>query len=114
MECSFLKLILEFLVAMVIAAVGIFFGLPSNDSNQSYLNGKKFFFLSLWVFSLNIQESQDCRGRGRLILTPLHHLVSLHKHLHILGAITAKSSPQHIVKGLESGTLSFRTQVPNH
>ena len=114
MECSFLKLILEFLVAMVIAAVGIFFGLPSNDSNQSYLNGKKIFFFSLWVFSLNIQESQDCRGRGRLILTPLHHLVSLHKHLHILGAITAKSSPQHIVKGLESGTLSFRTQVPNH
>ena len=49
MECSFLKLILEFLVAMVIAAVGIFFGLPSNDLNQSYLNG--IFFL-LYGFSL--------------------------------------------------------------
>ena len=64
--------------------------------------------------SLNIHESQDGRGRGRLILTPLHHLVSLHKHLHILGAITEKSSPQHIVKGLELGTLGFRTQVANH
>ena len=63
MECSFLKLILEFLVAMVIAAVGIFFGLPSNDSNQSYLNGKIFFF-SLWVFSHLTFRSHRTAGGG--------------------------------------------------
>ena len=64
MECSFLKLILEFLVAMVIAAVGIFFGLPSNDSNQSYLNGKKFFVFSLWVFSHLTFRSHRTAGEG--------------------------------------------------
>ena len=63
MECSFLKLILEFLVAMVIAAVGIFFGLPSNDSNQSYLNGKKIFFF-LYGFSHLTFRSHRTAGEG--------------------------------------------------
>ena len=62
MECSFLKLILEFLVAMVIAAVGIFFGLPSNDLNQSYLNG--IFFFTLWVFSHLTFSSHRTAGEG--------------------------------------------------
>ena len=59
-------------------------------------NAKISQFFYLGFPSPSIYKSQDSRGRGRQILTPLYHFHLLHKHLGISLAITVESSPLHI------------------
>ena len=54
-----------------------------------------FFFLSGFSFT-KIHESQDCRGRADISLTPFYHFHPLHRHLGISREIAAESSPLHI------------------
>ena len=54
-----------------------------------------FFFLSGFSFT-KIHESQDCRGRAGISLTPFYHFHPLHRHLGISRAIATESSPLHI------------------
>ena len=52
-----------------------------------------FFTEHLWTTaSLDIQESQNSRGKGRSILAPLYHFHLLHECLEISQAITVESS----------------------
>ena len=83
------------------------------------VNFINFFFLSGFSFT-NINESQDCWGRERA-LTTHYHFHPLYRHLGISWAITAESSPPHIVARVEPvaakvepGTFGFRAQVANH
>ena len=62
-----------------------------------------FFFVGFLL--RNIHESQDSRGRGRPILTPLYHFHMLQEYLDISWAITAESSDLYIASG--------RTQIGN-
>ena len=67
-----------------------------------------FFFLSGFSFTNN-HDSQESRGRGRLIsVIPFYHFHPLHRHLDISQAITADSSPLHIVSSRsQTGNLWF-------
>ena len=54
------------------------------------------FFLSGFSFT-SIHNSQDSRERWETtFLTPFYHFHPLHRHLDIIQAITAQSSPPHI------------------
>ena len=71
------------------------------------INSLNLAFFSVCVFSLslNIHESQDCRGREKSILTPYYQFYSLHKHLDVNRKITAESPPLEIAND--------RTQIEN-
>ena len=73
--------------------------------NEKNISG--FFFLSAFSFT-NIHESQDCRGRGGISLTPHYHLHPLHRHLDISRANTAERSPLHMANSrTQTGNLWF-------
>ena len=107
-ECNFLKLIFETFISHSHCCLLYIFWTTFKTLEPILLNWKVLFYFFLDFLSLNIQESQDCKGRGRPILTPFHRLVSLHEHLDFLRAITAESLPQYIVTGPESGRFGFR------
>ena len=68
-----------------------------------------FFFFFLFGFSFTkIHESQDCRGRAGISLTPYCHFHPLHRHLGISRAIAAESSPLHIASRRTLVSLSSR------
>ena len=60
---------------------------------KPYLMLVIFFYLGF--ISLDSHHSQDSRGRGDEILTPLYYFHPLHKHFDFSQAITAESSPLH-------------------
>ena len=71
------------------------------------------FFLSRFSFT-TIHESQDCRGRGGIPLTPYYHFHSFYRHLDISRVITADSSPLPIGRSwTRTGTFGFWAQVIN-
>ena len=81
--------------------------------NPMKMNFDFFFFFSICVFFHEHSRFTGQQGKGEdIFLTPLYHFCSLHIHLDISQAITAESSPLHIVAaGLEPGTFGFRAQV---
>ena len=68
-------------------------------SIRSYLSLTwTLFVFSIWVFSHNHSRITGLQGKEEGIsLTPHYHFHLLHRHLDISRAITAKSSPLHIV-----------------
>ena len=68
-----------------------------------------FFFFSMWVFFHEHSRSTGLQEKGEGIsLTPHYHLHPLHRHLDISRAITAESSPLHIVSSrTRTGNLWF-------
>ena len=52
---------------------------------------------SIWIVLFHEHHDlQDSGGGGAISLTPLYHLHPLHRHLDIIWAITAESSPLYI------------------
>ena len=52
---------------------------------------------SIWIVLFHEHHDlQDSGGGGAISLTPLYHLHPLHRHLDIIRAITAESSPLYI------------------
>ena len=68
-----------------------------------------YFFFSIWVFSHDHSRITELQGKGGGIsLTPHYHFHPLHRHLDISWAITAESSPLHIVSSrTRTGNLWF-------
>ena len=66
-------------------------------------------FFSSWVFFHDHSRITGLQGKGQAIsLTPLYHFHPLHRHLDINQAITAESSPLHIVcSQTRTGNLWF-------
>ena len=62
---------------------------------KPYLMLVIFFYLGF--ISLDSHHSQDSRGRGEEILTPLYYFHPLHKQFDFSQAITAESSPLHLL-----------------
>ena len=79
------------------------------------------FFL-IWVFFHEHSRIAGLLGKGEgFSLIPHYHFHPLYRHLGISWAITAESSPPHIVARVEPvaakvepGTFGFRAQVANH
>ena len=71
-----------------------------------------FFFLSGFSFT-NIQESQDCRGRGRALLNSSLPLPPASQTLrHNSQVITAENSPLHIASSqTRTENLWFRNTI---
>ena len=67
------------------------------------------YIFSIWVFFHEHSRIIGLQGKGKGIsLTPHYHSYPLHKHLDISRAITAKSSPLHIVKSrARTGNIWF-------
>ena len=66
-----------------------------------------FCFFSIWVFFHEHSQFTEQQGKGEgICLTPLYHSHPLHRHLDIIRAITAESSPLHIA-GSRTRTGNF-------
>ena len=70
---------------------------------------QRFIFLSIKVFFYKHSRFTGQQGKGKAIsLIPLYHFHLLHRHLDISRAITAESSPLHIVSSRNrTGNLWF-------
>ena len=75
-----------------------------------------FFFFSKWVFFHEHSRMTGLQGKGEDIsLTPHYQIHPLRRHLDISWAITAESSPLHMVSSrTRTGNFGFRAQVANH
>ena len=73
------------------------------------------FFMSGFFFT-NIHDSQDSRGRGRLLLlTRLHDFHTLLGHLDISRSLMQRVHLfTELAARFELGTFGFRVQVTNH
>ena len=77
----------------------------NKDTNMSI--GVVLYFFSF----TNVHDSHDSKGEV-VSLTPLYHFHPLHRHLDISRAITAESSPLHIVSSrARTGNLCFPSAV---
>ena len=73
-----------------------------------------FIFLPGFSF-MNINESQDCRGKESAFFFLHYHFHPLHRLLDIGQEITAESSPLHIASSqTRTGNFGFQAEVANH
>ena len=90
------------------------YNLPKvNNKKKSHIYMRSCFlfvyFFSIWVFFQEHSRFTGQQGKGKAVsLGPLDHFHQLHIHLYISRAITAESSPLHIVVGIEPGTFGLR------
>ena len=77
--------------------------------NVEYIAVPKLAIFFLWVFFRDHSRITGLQGKVEGIsLTPHYHFHSLHRHLDISPAITAESSPVHIVSSrTRNGMLWF-------
>ena len=75
-----------------------------------------FVFFTISVFFHEHSRITGLQGKGECIsLTPHYHFQPLHRHLNISRAITAESSPLHIVSSrTRTVTFGSQAQVANH
>ena len=74
-----------------------------------------FVFFTISVFFHEHSRITGLQGKGECIsLTPHYHFQPLHRHLNISRAITAESSPLHIVSTrTRTATFGSQAQVAN-
>ena len=73
------------------------------------------YFFSIWAFLHEHSQITEKQGKGEAnILNPLNPLHPLHRHLEIIRAIAAESSPLDISSSRTRTGSLFRAQVANH
>ena len=84
-------------------------------SDEKYPGLNYYICFSIWVFFHNKSRITGLQGKGEAIcLTPHYHLHPLHRHLEIIRAITADSSPLHIGSSQTlTGNLCFSRSAIN-